>query len=63
MAFDTRSFNAPLDTAPPRGLSCIDAVMDYLEGPLVGNFELMFVDEEGVPEVSALLDGNVNGAE
>ena len=59
----TRSFSAPLDTAPPRELSCIEAVMDYLEGPLVGSFEFMFVDGEGAPEVSAWLDGNGNGAE
>jgi hypothetical protein len=37
--------------------------MDYLEGPLVGNFAFMFVDEEGAPEVGALLNGDDNGAE
>jgi len=58
-----RSFSAPLATAPPREQSVVEAVMDYLEGPLVGNFEFMFVDEEGAPEVGALLDGDDNGAE
>jgi hypothetical protein len=38
------------EPGPPRELSCVEAVMDYLEGPLVGNFET-FVDEEGSPEV------------
>jgi len=55
-----RSFSAPINTAPPREQSCVQAVMDYLEGPLVGNFEFMFVDEEGAPEAGALLDGDDN---
>ena len=41
-----------LEAGPPREQSCVEAVMDYLEGPLVGNFEFMFVDEEGAPEVA-----------
>jgi hypothetical protein len=55
-----RSFSAPIDTAPPREVSCVEAVMDYLEGPLVGDFESVFVDEEGAPEVGASLDGDDN---
>ena len=63
MAVGARSCSAPLDRPPPRELSCIEAVMDHLEGPLVGSFEFMFVDGERAPEVSAWLDGNGNGAE
>jgi hypothetical protein len=33
------------------------AVMDYLDGPLTGNFEVMFADDEGSPEVGAQIDG------
>jgi len=33
--------NAP----PPGGRSCVEAVMDYLDGPLAENFDFMFVDE------------------
>jgi hypothetical protein len=35
---------APLGAAPPLGReqSCVEAVMEYLDGPLAGNFDFMF---------------------
>jgi hypothetical protein len=41
----------PFDTDPPEERSCVEAVMDYLEGPFACNFDFMFADEEGVCEV------------
>ena len=46
-----------LEEGPPGGwarlfgedkhdLSCVEAVMDYIDGPLAKNFDFMFVDEE-----------------
>jgi hypothetical protein len=35
----------PLEAGPPREQSCAEAVMDYLDGPLVGNFDFMFAAE------------------
>ena len=49
-----------LGAGPPRERSCAEAVMDYLDGPLAGNFDFMFSDEGELPEVG---DGNDNGAE
>ena len=46
-----------LPTLPTRELSCVEAVMDYLERPPVGDFEFMFADE------GASLDGDDDGAE
>ena len=46
-----------LEAGPPRERSCMAAVMDYLDGPLAGNFEVIFADEEGSPEVGAQIDG------
>ena len=52
-----------LEPCPPRELSWVEAVMDYLESPPVGDFEFMFVDEEGAPESGASLDGDDDGTE
>ena len=35
-----------LEASLSREQSCVEAVMEYLEGPLVGNFDFMFEDEE-----------------
>ena len=46
-------------TAPPEAeRSCIEAIMDYLDGPLASNFDFMFSDEEGdsPPQEGALPD-------
>jgi hypothetical protein len=37
----------PLEEGPPRERSCVEAVMDYLDGPIVGDFDFMFAEEEG----------------
>ena len=36
-----------LEAAPPLDRPCVEAVMDYLDGPLVGNFDFMFADDAG----------------
>jgi hypothetical protein len=50
----------PLETRPPPERSCVEAVLDYLEGPLATeDFDFMFVDEAGrVPQVGAVLDAD-----
>mmetsp|Transcript_10838 Transcript_10838/g.26279 ORF Transcript_10838/g.26279 Transcript_10838/m.26279 type:complete len:253 (-) Transcript_10838:234-992(-) len=59
----------PLKAGPPRERSCVEAVMEYLDGPLAENFDFMFADEAGSaagappPHVGAWLDGVDNGAE
>jgi len=53
-----------LEAGPPRERSCVEDVMDYLEGPLAGNFDFMFADEEEgdrPPESGAQLDGENTG--
>ncbi|KAJ1490907.1 hypothetical protein T484DRAFT_1776182 [Baffinella frigidus] len=35
----------PLEAGPPREQSCVEAVMEYLDGPLAENFDFMFADE------------------
>jgi hypothetical protein len=42
---DTYSLGSPGEQ------SCVEAVMDYLEGPFAFDFDFMFADEEGVCEV------------
>jgi hypothetical protein len=39
----------PLEAGPPRERPCVEAVMEYLDGPLARNFDFMFADEEGAP--------------
>jgi len=39
------------EAGPPRERSCIEAVMAYLDGPLAGNFDFMFADEEWCAEI------------
>mmetsp|Transcript_10835 Transcript_10835/g.26269 ORF Transcript_10835/g.26269 Transcript_10835/m.26269 type:complete len:219 (-) Transcript_10835:223-879(-) len=50
-------FGAGFSSAVPH--PCVEAVMDYLDGPLAGNFDFMFADEE----VGAPFDRDNNGAE
>ena len=40
---------APPEAGPPlaRERPCLEAVMEYLDGPFAGNFDFMFADEEG----------------
>jgi hypothetical protein len=52
----------PLEAGLPREQSCVEAVMEYLDGPLAENFDFMFADEEG-GAACALLDGVDNCAE
>jgi len=35
------------EAGPPGERPCVQAVMEYLDGPLAGNFDFMFADEEG----------------
>ena len=50
--FETKTLT-PLDGAmprkagPPGEWSCVEAVMDYLDGPFALDFDFMFADEEG----------------
>jgi hypothetical protein len=37
--------DTPLEEGPPRERSCVEAVMEYLEGPLGGDFDFIFADE------------------
>ena len=41
----------PPEAGPPGERSCVEAVMDYLEGPFACNFDFMFADEEEDCEV------------
>jgi hypothetical protein len=45
-AFSFSSSNASSNSDPPTEQSCLEAVMAYLDGPLAGNFDFMFEDEE-----------------
>mmetsp|Transcript_53397 Transcript_53397/g.127213 ORF Transcript_53397/g.127213 Transcript_53397/m.127213 type:complete len:203 (-) Transcript_53397:77-685(-) len=47
-AFQHKTF-APPDAPSYREQSCVEAVMEYLDGPLAENFDFMFADEEGAP--------------
>jgi len=49
----------------PRERPCVEAVMDYLDGPLVGDFDFMFADEAGDATTTegASLEGDDDGAE
>ena len=38
----------PREAGPPGGLSCVAAVMDYLDGPFALDFDFMFADDEGL---------------
>ena len=42
---------AALDVGPPGEWSCVEAVMDYLDGPFALDFDFMFADEEGACEL------------
>mmetsp|Transcript_32438 Transcript_32438/g.74090 ORF Transcript_32438/g.74090 Transcript_32438/m.74090 type:complete len:276 (+) Transcript_32438:187-1014(+) len=57
-AFQHKTF-APPDAPSYREQSCVEAVMEYLDGPLAENFDFMFADEE----VGAPFDRDNNGAE
>ena len=41
----------PREAGPPGQWSCLEAVMDYLDGPFALDFDFMFADEDGGCEV------------
>ena len=48
------------ETGPPQERPCVEAVLDYLEGPLAGDFDFMFADEEGRPPQASLRAGGLS---